>query len=94
MNADPQELKLGCKGIVTLPATYYPDDIGADLSVQRSLKERRSLVVEGLDSMPKIDWQPTDVEFEDDATGKVQTFRVDGMEYIRPGRLKLPIVSE
>ena len=55
MNADTQEIKLDCKGIVALPATYYPDQIGADLSVQRSLKERRSLVVEGLDSMPKID---------------------------------------
>jgi hypothetical protein len=93
MNADPHELKLDCKGIVALPATYYPDDIGADLSVQKSLKERRSLLVEGLGSMPNIDWQPTDVEFKDDATGKVETFRVDGMEYVRPGRLKLPIVS-
>ena len=93
MNADPQELKLACKGIVALPATYYPDDIGADLSVQRSLKERRSLLVEGLGSTPNIDWHPTDVEFMDDATGMVETFRVDGMQYVRPGRLRLPIVS-
>jgi hypothetical protein len=93
MNADPQELKLSCKGIVALPATYYPDDIGADLSVQRSLKESRSLLVEGLGSMPSIDWQPTDVEFMNDATGKVETFRVDGMQYIRPSKLKLPIIS-
>jgi TIR domain len=94
MNADAQEHKLVCKGIVALPATYYPDQIGAALSVQRSLKERRSLLVENLDSMPNIDWKPTDVEFMDDASGKVETFRVEGMEYIRPGRLKLPIVSE
>lgn len=93
MNADTQEIKLDCEGIVALPATYYPDQIGADLSVQRSLKERRSLLVEGLSSMPSFDWQPTNVEFMDNTTGKVETFRVDGMEYIRPGRLKLPIVS-
>jgi hypothetical protein len=94
MNADAQELTLGCKGIVALPATYYPDQVGADLSVQRSLKERRALLVEGLGSPPNIDWRPTDVEFKDNDTGKVVTFRVDGMEYALPGRLKLPIVSE
>jgi hypothetical protein len=93
MNADAQELKLACKGIVALPVTYYPDQFGANLSVQRSLKERRSLLVEGLGSMPSIDWQPTDVEFMDDATGNVEAFRVDGMEYIRRDRLKLSIVS-
>lgn len=93
MNADAQELTLACKSIVALPATYYPDQVGADRSIQRSVKESRSLLVEGLGQMPKIDWQPTDVEFEDDATGKVQTFRVDAVVDIRPGRLKLPIVS-
>lgn len=96
MNADAQELTLGCEGIVALPATYYLEQVGADLSVQRSLKEGRSLLVEGLDSAPNpnIDWRPTDVEFKDDDTGRVVTFRVDGMDYARPGRVKLPIVSE
>ena len=93
MNADTQEIRLDCEGIVALPATYYPDQIGADLSVQRSLKEHRSLLVEGLRSIPSIDWQPTEVEFMDNTTRKVETFRVDGMQYIRSGRLKLPIVS-
>lgn len=93
MNADTQEIRLDCEGIVALPATYYPDQIGADLSVQRSLKEHRSLLVEGLRSIPSIDWQPTEVEFMDNTTRKVETFRVDGMQYIRSGRLKLPIIS-
>jgi hypothetical protein len=44
--------------------------------------------------MPSIDWEPTDIEFMDDHTGKVETFRVDGMKHIRPGRLKLPIISQ
>lgn len=91
MNADAREFRLACKGIVALPATYYPDQIGADSFVQRSLKQPRSLFVEGLEAMPSIDWQPTDVAFEDGATGAVQSFRVDGMQYIRPGKLKLPI---
>lgn len=91
LNAETQEHKLACMGIVALPATYYPDDIGADRSVQRSVKEPRTLLVEGVGSSPNIGWQPTDVEFVDDATGKVETFRIDGMEYVRPGKLKLPI---
>lgn len=94
MNAEAQELTLACKSIVALPATYYPDQVGAETSVQRSLKERRSLLIDGLGSMPNIDWQPTDLEFMNDASRKVETFRVDGMAYIRPGRLKLPIVSD
>ena len=93
INADTQEIRLACQGIIALPATYYPDQTAADGSVQRSLKESRSLLVEGLGSMPRIDWQPTDVEFTDDDVGKVETFRVDGMQYIRPSRLKLPIIS-
>jgi hypothetical protein len=94
MNADARELKLACRSIVALPATYYPDQIGADRSIQRSLKDRRSLLVEATGAMPSIDWEPTDIEFMDDHTGKVETFRVDGMKHIRPGRLKLPIISQ
>src|SRR6202041_3246307 len=68
MNAAAQEHTLDCKGIIAIPATYYPDQVGADLSVQRSLKERRSLLVNGVVSAPGVDWQPTDVEFVDSAT--------------------------
>ena len=93
INADTQEQKLACKGIIAIPATYYPDQVGADLTVQRSLKERRSLLVEGAGPQPSMDWQPNQVEFVDETTGKVETFRVEGMEYVRPGRLKLPIIS-
>ena len=93
-NADTQEHRLACRGIVAIPATYYLDQKGADLSVQRSLKERRSLLVEGVGSKPGIDWSPNQIEFVDDSTGKVEMFSVEGMEYIHPGRLKLPIVSE
>lgn len=93
MNADPQEQKVECQGIIALPATYYPDQVGVDGFVSRGLKERRTLLLEGVGASPDINWTPTDVEFVDDATGKVETLRVDGMEHIRPGGLKLPIVS-
>lgn len=93
MNADMQEQRVDCKGIVALPATYYPDQVSVDGFVSRSLKEPRTLLVESVGASPNINWKPTDVEFVDDATGKIETFRVHGMHYIRPGKLKLPINS-
>ncbi|HEV2486064.1 MAG TPA: hypothetical protein VGT08_11080 [Terracidiphilus sp.] len=91
MNADTQEHKVDCKGVIALPATYYPDQVSPDGFVQRSEKESRSLLVEGVGTFPNINWNPTDVEFTDEATGKVETFRVRGMQVIRPDKLKLPL---
>jgi hypothetical protein len=91
MNADTQEHKVVCKGIIALPAKYYTDQVSADGLVSRGMKEPRTLLVEGVGESPNINWTPTDVEFVDDATGKVETFRVGGMQYIRPGKLKVPI---
>ena len=94
MNADTDEVTLPCAGIVALPATYYPDQISADRRfVQRGVKEPRTLLVEGLQSKPTIAWQPNAVEFVDPATGKVESFRIDGLECSRPGQIKLPIVG-
>ncbi len=91
MNADMQEQKVDCKGVIALPATYYPDQVGADGFVQRSEKESRSLLVEGVGTFPNINWNPTDIEFTDEATEKVETFRVRGMQVVRPDKLKLPL---
>lgn len=91
MNADMQEQKVDCKGVIALPATYYPDQVGADGFVQRSEKESRSLLVEGVDTFPNINWNPTDVEFTDEVSGRVETFRVRGMQVIRQDKLKLPL---
>ena len=91
INADTQQLQLSCKSIIRVPATYYPDDVGADGSVMRSLKEPRLLLVDGVGPDPNIDWQPNEVEFLGDPSGKVEIFRVDSAEYIRPGKLKLSI---
>ena len=91
MNANMQEQKVVCKAVIALPATYYPDQVGADGFVQRSEKESRSLLVEGVGTFPNINWNPTDVEFTDEVAGKVETFRVRGMQVIRPDKLKLPL---
>ena len=94
VNADTNEVTLSCLGVVALPTTYYPDQISADRRlVQRSIKEPRTLLVEGLESKPTIAWQPNAVEFADLATGRAESFRIDGMEYSRPRQIKLPIVS-
>jgi hypothetical protein len=76
-----------------MPAAYYPDQTGMDGGVARSLKERRYLPIEGTDKEAVPPWQPTDVEFKDESTGVPEEFRVEGLEVIRPGRLKLPIVE-
>ena len=91
MNADTQEHKVECNGIIALPAKYYPDQVSTDGLVSRSMKEPRTLLIEGVGESPNINWKPTDIEFVDDTTGKVEMFRVSGMQYIRPAKLKVPI---
>ena len=36
-------ITIKCSGVVEVPPTFYPDDIGADGRVMRSLKQDRSL---------------------------------------------------
>lgn len=93
MNAPDDEVTLTCKGIIAVPQRYFEDQIGADRSVQRSLKEPRMLLVEGIDSQPTVAWNPTEVEFLDNASGQPQKFQVGGIEFLQPGSLKLPIVA-
>jgi hypothetical protein len=90
-NAPDDEVTLPCKGIVAIPPRYSEDQIGADGSVQRSLKEPRTLLVEGIDSKLALAWNPTEVEFHDSANGQTQKFQVSGMQYHHRS-LKLPIV--
>ena len=84
---------MACSRVVAIPATYYADQVGADRSVMRSVKERRSLLAEGVASKPAIDWEPTDVEFVDIASGEKREFRVDGMTFLRAGTLKMEITG-
>jgi pyrimidine deaminase RibD-like protein len=93
MNSPDDEVTLSCKGIIAVPPRYFEDQVGADRAVQRSLKEPRTLLVEGIDSKPALAWNPTEVEFLDSGSGQSQSFLVTGMEFTRPGSLKLPIVA-
>jgi hypothetical protein len=93
MNAPDDEVTLACKGIIAIPPRYFEDQIGADRSVQRSLKEPRTLLVEEIGSKLALAWNPTEVEFLDSAGGQTQKFQVGVIEFLQPGSLKLPIVS-
>ena len=57
----------------------------------RSLREPRTLLVEGIDPRSLGDWEPNEAEFVDASDGQVQRFRIDGMQFLRPSYLKLPI---
>ena len=88
------ELTLSCTGVIALPVRYFDDQIGADEPVQRSLREPPSLIVEGVSSRPVLTWRPTEIEFFDQTNQKVQSFRVDGMKFLKGSSLKLPLAAE
>lgn len=91
MNAPDDKVTLTCKSIIAIPPRYFEDQIGADGSVQRSLKEPATLIVEEIGPQPALSWSPTEVEFLDGESGRPQKFQVSGMEFFRPGSLKLLI---
>lgn len=93
MNAPSEQHTLACNTIVAIPARYFKDQIGADGSVMRTLRERRSLLVEGIDGRRLGSWNPNEVEFIDTVDGRVERFRVDGMEFLGASCLKLPILD-
>ena len=81
-NALSQEHMLDCKGVVATPATYLEAEI-TDRQDVRSLKETRTLIVEGIDSALRLDWSPNEVQFVDASTGKEECFRVQAMQVRR-----------
>jgi len=93
LNAPTEERTVACTGVIAMPPRYFDDQVGLDGSVMRSLKERRSLLVEGIDQRPLEGWNPTEAEFKDAITGQLERFRVDGMQFLLPARLKLPILD-
>lgn len=83
------EFRLSCTGVIALPACYFDDQVGADGAIQRSVKEPPSLVVEGIDSKPALTWTPTEIEFFDNASKMLKIFGFEGMQFLRPGSLRL-----
>jgi hypothetical protein len=83
------EFRLSCTGVIALPACYFDDQIAADGTIQRSVKEPPSLMVEGIDSKPALTWTPTEIEFFDNASKMLKIFGFEGMQFLRPGSLRL-----
>jgi hypothetical protein len=92
INAPNDEVTVSCTGIIAIPPRYFEHRVRTDRSVQRSLKEPRTLLVEGIDSNLALAWNPTELEFFDNSSGHTQEFQVGGIEFLEPGSLKLPIV--
>jgi hypothetical protein len=94
MNAAKDSIAIRCTGVVEVPATFYPDNVGADGHVMRSLKQDRSLWVEGVErgALDGILWKPTDVSFTNQETGERVEFRVRGTTIPETGCVLLETV--
>jgi hypothetical protein len=95
LNRPPDTLTLACRSVEERAAEYYPDKVAADGAVMRSVKERRSLLVRGINpqALETLTWQPTDVSFRDSRTGKVESFRVERRYSPEPGTLRLALLD-
>lgn len=94
MNTAKDSIAIKCTGVVEVPATFYPDNVGADGYVMRSLKQDRSLWVEGVErgATDGIRWKLTDVSFTNAKTGERVEFRVRGITTPEAGCLVLETV--
>ena len=95
LNAASDTLMLACQSVSELPAEYYPDNIAADGSVMRSLKDRRSLLVRGISSqaLEALKWAPTDLSFKDSRTGKLENFRIERAYAPEPGTARFAVLD-
>lgn len=98
LNAASDTLTLACQSISELPAEYYPDNIGADGTVMRSLKERRSLLVRGIspqdfEALDALKRAPTELSFKDLRTGKLENFRIERVYVREPGTARFAVLD-
>jgi hypothetical protein len=95
MNRAKDSTTIKCSGVVELPATFHPDIVGADGHVMRSLKQDRSLLVEGAErnATDGIRWKPTHVSFTNEETSERVEFRVRSFATPQAGCLVLETVS-
>jgi hypothetical protein len=79
-NHAPESMTLQCSGLIEVPPVYYEDQYGADGTLMRSLKQRRALLVEGIDpqALDSLNFEPTDLHFDDAETQAKHQFRVAG----------------
>jgi hypothetical protein len=94
MNAAKDSIAIKCTGVVEVPASFYQDNVGADGHVMRSLKQDRSLWVEGVErgATDGTRWKPTDVSFTNEETGERVEFRVRGISTPETGCVLLETV--
>lgn len=94
MNAAKDSITIRCTGVVEVPASFYPDNVDADVHVMRNLKRDRSLWVEGVErgATDGMRWKPTDVSFTNEETGERVEFRVRGISTPEPGCVLLETV--
>jgi hypothetical protein len=98
MNAAADSITIKCSGVVEIPATFYPDNVGADGTAIRSLKQDRSLWVEGVERgvTDGIRWEPTDasfISFINEESGELVEFRIRGLRPGEPGSFVLETAS-
>jgi hypothetical protein len=77
-NRPAESMTLKCSRLIEVPPVFYEDQYGADGRLMRSLKQRRALLVEGIDplALDILSFEPTDVQFKNAATNEIQSFRV------------------
>ena len=94
-NAADGSISIKCSGVIEVPPTFYADNVGADGAVMRSLKQDRSLWVEGVERgvTDGMRWEPTDVSFTIDETGELVEFRTRKLRSTEPGTLLLELAN-
>lgn len=90
-----ESLSINCTGVVEVPPTFYADNEAADGAVMRSLKQNRSLWVEGVDPsvIDGIQWQPTDVSFRHTESNDTMQFHIRLRPSIETGTMLLEIAG-
>jgi hypothetical protein len=94
-NAPDDSITIKCSGVAEVPPSFYPDIVGADGTAMRSIKQDRSLWVEGIERRVTdgIRWEPTDVSFTDEESNELVAFRVRRLRPTEPGIFLLEIVG-
>ena len=71
-------MTLACTGVIQVPPIFYADQYGADGTLMRSLKQHRTLLVEGVtpQALEGLSFEPTAAHFVDVSTKETRDFRV------------------
>lgn len=78
LNHPTESIVLACTGVIQVPPIFYPDQYSADGTLSRSLRRRRTLLVEGVNAqaLENLSFEPTAAHFLDVATKEIRYFKV------------------